>query len=111
MIYVSIYIYVLIEFPEYPKDRHASYHSLIHSLYYRLHYNSTTGRYTNTPGVKIRVPEFGNTTAVETLDPNFDSAAYFDKFVEYFANLGYQSGVDILAAAFDWRLGPGISCI
>lgn len=75
-----------------------------------MEYDPATGKYSNADGVDIRIPGFGNTSTVEVLDPSIIYFAdYFKKFVEHFVTLGYSRGVDIKAAPFDWRLGPGNS--
>lgn len=38
--------------------------------YHRLVYNRTTRRSSNSPGVQVRVPGFGQTHTIEFLDPN-----------------------------------------
>ena len=55
--------------------------------------------------------DFGNTSGIETLDPNIESASYFNVLVDYFVKLGYTRGVDLRAAPYDWRLGPGKSLL
>lgn len=48
----------------------------------RLSYNHTTRATSNSPGVDVRVPGFGNTTTVELLDPSGASPGV------YFKNIG-----------------------
>ncbi|GIY88048.1 phospholipase A2 group XV [Caerostris darwini] len=80
----------------------------------KLTYNTTTRRTTNSPGVDIIVPEFGNTTAVESLVsrhiPDFMRKAmyaeYYMGIVEYLKALGYQKTTEIKAAPYDYRKGP-----
>lgn len=77
----------------------------------RLHFNRTTGEYSNTEGVEIRLPGFGNTSCVENLDPTASilyKTAYFDVLVELLVQLGYVRDRTIRAAPYDWRLGPGM---
>ena len=82
---------------------------IVYYIKCRLHYNSTTDTYADTKGVDIRVLDFGNTTGIETLDPNLKSANYFNVFIDFLVMKGYTRGIDLLAAPFDWRLGPGNS--
>ena len=73
-----------------------------------MEYDPVSGKYSDADGVKTRIPGFANTSTVEVLDPNIPYVTdYFKKFVQHFVNLGYSRGVDITAAPFDWRLGPG----
>ena len=61
----------------------------------------------------MSVPGFGDTSSVECLTfPKslcaiFPPLAYYDRFVDYFVARGYQRGVDIRAAPYDWRLAAG----
>ncbi|GIY04928.1 phosphatidylcholine-sterol acyltransferase [Caerostris extrusa] len=79
-----------------------------------LTYNTTTRRTTNSPGVDIIVPEFGNTTAVESLVsrhiPEFMRKAmyaeYYIGIVKYLEALGFKKETEIKAAPYDYRKGP-----
>ena len=55
------------------------------------------------------MPGFGNTSTVEVLAnvPWISAVKYFNKFVDYFVQLGYERGKSIRAAPYDWRLSPG----
>ena len=79
---------------------------------HRLHYDSTTGKYSNTPGVETRIPGFGNTNGIEYLDPYtkwLEEAVYFHPMVEYFVSKhGYIRGKTIMSAPYDWRYAAGI---
>ena len=56
----------------------------------------------------MSVPGFGDTSTVECLDPMFcEESSYFKTFVDYFVDKGYQRGVTIRAAPYDWRLAAG----
>ncbi|XP_029837760.2 phospholipase A2 group XV [Ixodes scapularis] len=73
----------------------------------RLVYNNVTRTTTPPPGVEIRIPGFGNTSTVEWLDPSMVSpTAYFTKIVEEFVSLGYQRGVNLRGAPYDFRKAP-----
>ena len=70
----------------------------------------STGQYfqSDSDDIDVRVPGFGNTRTVEQLSQTglFD-IPYLDVFVSYFVERGYERGVSIRAAPYDWRLGPG----
>lgn len=73
----------------------------------RLIYNNETRTTSNAPGVNIRIPGFGNTTTVEWLDPSMVSpSAYFTNIVQNLTAAGYQRGVNIRGAPYDFRKGP-----
>ncbi len=72
-------------------------------------YNSSTGVYSNAPGVNIRIPGFGSTSSVEYLDPDakwFSVTQYFYSMVQHFVDKGYTRGKDIVGAPYDWRFSP-----
>ena len=79
----------------------------------RLDYAVSTNRYSDKQGVTVSVPGFGDTRTVEcrSISNEFceknTSVQYFNKFVDYFVAKGYQRGVDIRAAPYDWRLAAG----
>ena len=81
-------------------------------ILYRLKYNPITNWYNNLPDVDITVPGFGDTDTVECLADSYllclsEKLHYFKEFVDYFVAKGYQRGVDIRAAPYDWRLAAG----
>eukprot|EP00512_Aurantiochytrium_limacinum_P006892 CAMPEP_0171528432 /NCGR_PEP_ID=MMETSP0959-20130129/11672_1 /TAXON_ID=87120 /ORGANISM="Aurantiochytrium limacinum, Strain ATCCMYA-1381" /LENGTH=114 /DNA_ID=CAMNT_0012070419 /DNA_START=258 /DNA_END=600 /DNA_ORIENTATION=+ len=48
----------------------------------KLHFNVSSGKFSNAPGVEIRVPGFGTTTSVEYVDPWIKSeAGYMNRLV------------------------------
>ena len=74
----------------------------------RLQYDSSTNTYTNSTGVEVRVPGFGNTDTVEFLDNDHSAySAYFHTFVQHYVARGYERGKTIRAAPYDWRLASG----
>lgn len=79
----------------------------------RLAYNSNTNSYSNTNGVKIHAPGFGDTYSVEYLNIDFSLTPipYFNNMVKYFTKRGYVRGRSIRAAPYDWRLAPGMIII
>eukprot|EP01116_Phalansterium_solitarium_P010783 TRINITY_DN2604_c0_g1_i2.p1 TRINITY_DN2604_c0_g1~~TRINITY_DN2604_c0_g1_i2.p1 ORF type:complete len:403 (+),score=109.89 TRINITY_DN2604_c0_g1_i2:90-1298(+) len=70
----------------------------------QLVYNASSGVYNSFPGVEVRVPDFGNTTAVEFLQPP-DKIPLYAELVNMLVALGYERGVNLRAAPYDWRLG------
>lgn len=73
----------------------------------RLVYDNETRTTSGPPGVEVKVPGFGNTSTVEWLDPSQVSpSAYFTKIVDEFLALGYQRGVNLRGAPYDFRKAP-----
>ena len=77
-------------------------------IHCRLEYDEKTGRAKNAKGVTTRVPDFGNTTAIEWLDPYLHGPAiYFYPFVDSLCRLlGYERGKSLRAAPYDFRYDP-----
>jgi len=71
----------------------------------RLVYDNATHTTSNSPGVQIKFPNFGNTTPVEYLDVGrSDYAMYFGKMVETLVrSLGYRRGENLFGAPYDFR--------
>ncbi|CAF91462.1 unnamed protein product [Tetraodon nigroviridis] len=80
----------------------------------RLVYNRTSRRSSNSPGVQVRVPGFGQTYPIEFLDSS-RLAGYFHTMVQQLVNMGYTRNETVRGAPYDWRLAPsendGISMI
>lgn len=73
----------------------------------KLVYDNVTRTTTNAPGVTTRVPGFGNSTTVEWLDPSHRSpTGYFKDIVNALVPLGYERGVSVRGAPFDFRRAP-----
>ena len=75
----------------------------------RLKYDPETHKTQNNDGVEIRVPGFGNTSTVEYLGKGILThhfAYYFHYIVEALVQLGYQRGVNIHGAPYDFRKAP-----
>lgn len=73
----------------------------------RLLYDPETRKTHNPPGVSIRVPGFGNTSTVEYVDPSQVSlAGYFNVLVAEMVKIGYQRGINIRGAPYDFRKSP-----
>ncbi|XP_053487270.1 phosphatidylcholine-sterol acyltransferase [Ictalurus furcatus] len=71
----------------------------------RIVYNRTTRRTSNSPGVEVRVPGFGQTYTIEFLDNN-NLAGYFHTMVEHLVSIGYVRNKTVRAAPYDWRIAP-----
>ncbi|KAF5904047.1 phosphatidylcholine-sterol acyltransferase, partial [Clarias magur] len=71
----------------------------------RIVYNRTTHRTSNSPGVEVRVPGFGQTHTIEFLDNN-NLAGYFHTMVEHLVRIGYVRNKTVRAATYDWRIAP-----
>ena len=69
-----------------------------------MQYDPATGRFSDMPGITIRVPGFGDTDSVETLG---GIVPYLRGFVNYFVDRGYVRGRSIRAAPYDWRIAAG----
>jgi len=83
----------------------------------RLIYDSRTHTTTNTPGVEVRVPGFGDTDTVEWLTANHhqhldsihlvESLKYYKQIVDELVNeKGYTRNVNIRGAPYDFRKAP-----
>lgn len=75
---------------------------------YRLEYDESTKTMKNSPGVETRVPGFGNTDTIEHLDTD-KLVPYFAPMVDALVSWGYERGVTVRAAPYDFRYGPGQS--
>ena len=64
----------------------------------------------NSPGVFTKVPNFGNTSAIEWLDPATTLAGvYFYPLIDSLTRLmHYERGKDLRAAPYDFRYDPGL---
>ena len=76
------------------------------ALNFRLLFDEKTNKLKNVPGVEIRVPGFGETYTVEYLDDE-KAIPYFASMVERMVSWGYERGVSVRAAPYDYRYGPG----
>ena len=77
----------------------------------KLIYDNTTRKTSNSPGVDIMVPDFGNTSSVEYVDPSQVSVTgYYNVLVNELVAAGYRRGVDIRGAPYDFRKSPSKSC-
>lgn len=75
----------------------------------RLEYDNTTRTTRNSPGVETRIPGFGNSSTVEWLDPSRTSlGAYFKDIASVLEALGFERGVSIRGAPYDFRKAPSM---
>ncbi|XP_035211136.1 phospholipase A2 group XV-like [Stegodyphus dumicola] len=73
----------------------------------RMVYDNETRTTSNSPGVDIRVPGFGNTTSVDWLDPSeISPSSYFVNIIDILVTQGYTRDVDIRGAPYDFRKAP-----
>lgn len=74
----------------------------------RLHYNFTTRKTYNTPGVEIRPTNFGSLDSVDYLDiDRLPKTGYFAEVIAILEkNNGYIRNVDMVGAGFDFRKAP-----
>ena len=74
----------------------------------RLVYDNKTKKNFNSPGVDVKIKDFGNTDTVEYLDTDRLSAtAYFGPIVDNLVKkLNYKRGLNIMGAPYDWRKAP-----
>ncbi|XP_068689438.1 lysosomal phospholipase A and acyltransferase-like [Montipora foliosa] len=71
----------------------------------KLVFDKNTNKVKNAPGVDIRVPGFGDTNTIEHLDQN-GLVMYFAPLVTRLVSWGYERGVTVRAAPYDYRYGP-----
>ncbi len=73
-----------------------------------MKYDAATNSFNDNTNVKIIVPDFGGTSAIEYLVTGFlNLGPYFHDMVEYFVKRGYKRGKSIRGAPYDWRLAAG----
>ncbi|GFG39948.1 hypothetical protein Cfor_09005 [Coptotermes formosanus] len=73
----------------------------------RLVYDNVTRTTSNSKGVEIRIPGFGDTSTVEWLDPSHASqGAYFKDIANTLVALGYERNVSLRGAPYDFRKAP-----
>eukprot|EP01116_Phalansterium_solitarium_P024658 TRINITY_DN9092_c0_g1_i2.p1 TRINITY_DN9092_c0_g1~~TRINITY_DN9092_c0_g1_i2.p1 ORF type:complete len:441 (-),score=38.08 TRINITY_DN9092_c0_g1_i2:132-1454(-) len=70
-----------------------------------LTFDNATGLYHSLPGVSVTAPYFGQLQGVEYLDAN-NKTGVWDVVVETLVALGYEPGVNLVSAPYDWRVGP-----
>ena len=73
----------------------------------KLYYDNVTRKTSNSPGVQIRIPGFGNSTSVEWIDPSKASPGnYFATIADTISSFGYERDVTLRGAPYDFRKAP-----
>ncbi|XP_050529312.1 phospholipase A2 group XV-like isoform X2 [Daktulosphaira vitifoliae] len=73
----------------------------------RLIYDNTTRTTHSPPGVDIRIPGWGNSSAVEYIDPSLSTfGAYFKSVGDSLVGVGLERDVSIRGAPYDFRKAP-----
>ncbi|XP_023240594.1 group XV phospholipase A2-like isoform X1 [Centruroides sculpturatus] len=74
----------------------------------RLVYNNVTRTTSNSPGVDIIIPGFGETSTIEYIDPSRAKiSSYFYEIVNILtATANYTRGVNVRGAPYDFRKAP-----
>lgn len=73
----------------------------------KLIYDNVTRTTRNNDGVAIQIPGFGNTTSVEYVDSSrLPISGYFNIMADQLVKMGYQRGVDLRGAPYDFRKAP-----
>ncbi|CAH1388677.1 unnamed protein product [Nezara viridula] len=74
----------------------------------KLNFDEATKKTFNQPGVETRIPDFGDPSRVEYLDPSRLAIAgdYFSHISDTLVSLGYIRGENLHGAPFDFRKGP-----
>lgn len=77
----------------------------------RLNYNNLTRKTSSSPGIEFKLPNWGSTEDLEWVDTTpvvdrYDFGAYFYFISNALANRGYERGVNLFGAPYDFRRGP-----
>ena len=74
----------------------------------KLIYDNNTRTTSNSQGVETQVPGLGNTSTVEYVDPSrVPVSGYFNNMVQQLVtDLGYERGVTLRGAPYDFRKAP-----
>ncbi|XP_014282231.1 lysosomal phospholipase A and acyltransferase [Halyomorpha halys] len=74
----------------------------------KLNFDEATNKTFNQPGVETRIPNFGDPSRVEYLDPSrlAITGDYFSHIGDTLVSLGYIRGENLHGAPFDFRKGP-----
>eukprot|EP01126_Amoeba_proteus_P010234 TRINITY_DN1396_c0_g4_i1.p1 TRINITY_DN1396_c0_g4~~TRINITY_DN1396_c0_g4_i1.p1 ORF type:complete len:435 (-),score=65.17 TRINITY_DN1396_c0_g4_i1:78-1382(-) len=75
----------------------------VHNM--QLTYNQSTHSYSSDNGISIRAPGFGNLSGVDYLDTD-KKIPIWAGLISVLTQLGYQDGVNLRSAPYDWRIGP-----
>ena len=76
----------------------------------KLYYDNATRTSHNSPGVEIRIPNWGDPEIVEWIDPSHASTgSYFKDIANALVkNLSYERKHNIRGAPYDFRKAPSI---
>ena len=70
----------------------------------KLIYDPKTRTTRNNDGVETRIPGWGNSTTVEWLDPSqYSVSGYFANVAKRLVAMGYERGVNLHGAPYDFR--------
>ncbi len=73
----------------------------------KLVYDNASRTTANQPGVLTRIPDFGNSSSVEWIDPSKASAGnYFAAISSAILKFGYERNVSLRGAPYDFRKAP-----
>jgi len=73
----------------------------------KLHYDNVTRLTSNSPGVELRIPGWGNPEVVEWIDPSHaKQGAYFKEIGNALVSHGYVRNISVRGAPFDFRKAP-----
>lgn len=73
----------------------------------RLEYDNVTRTTRSPPGVDIRIPGWGNASAVEYIDPSLSTfGVYFKNVGDVLVGTGLEREVSIRGAPYDFRKAP-----
>lgn len=73
----------------------------------KLQYDNITRTTHNTPGVKIRIPGWGDSEVVEWIDPTkAKSGSYFNVIGDQLVAMGYERKRNVFGAPYDFRKAP-----
>lgn len=73
----------------------------------KLLYDNVTRKTSNSPGVELRIPGWGDPFSVEWLDPSkASSGSYFKDIGNTLVAMGYERNVSIRGAPYDFRKAP-----
>lgn len=77
----------------------------------KLHYDKVSRTTSNTPGVNIKLPSWGQTDELENVDSSIASQVnkfghYYFYIVDALVKRGYVRELSIFGAPYDFRKGP-----
>ncbi len=78
-------------------------------MFCRLQYDKSSNTYQNESNFDVQVLGFGDTNTVEYSVKHGKKMMkeYFKPFIKHFTRCGYEKGVSIRAAPYDWRMAAG----